>query len=181
ILRQAAAEASAHRRPVPRNELGRRLQGKSRGLLPVRVRRAPHRGHAAWHRGFACRKKDLLRRPQYARHQRPASQRLLAPRVPPWLVHLELALLWAGGPVASAKEGFVGAPRVGVTRGSSLCVVVSRLSSPRHQWSAFRAPLSHKKENYSISTRRNSAPVRDSRDSRACIRVSLVSCAGCKH
>src|SRR5207248_6567278 len=87
----------------------------------------------------------------------------------------------AGGPAASAKDGFVGAPRGGVTRGSSLCVVVSRRSSPRDQWSPIRAPLSHKKESYSISTCRNSAPVRDSRDSRACIRVSLVSCAGCKH
>ena len=50
-----------------------------------------------------------------------------------------------GGPAASAKDGFVGAARGGVTRGSSLCVVVSRLSSPRDQWSPIRAPLSHKK------------------------------------
>src|SRR5438477_5764953 len=99
--------------------------------------------------------------------------------VPP--TRVAIPSLMAGGPAASAKDGFVGAPRVGVTRGSSLSVVLSRLSGPRDQWSPIRAPLSHKKESYSISTRRNSAPVRDSRDSRACTRVSLVSCACCKH
>jgi len=87
ILREAYAKTPAHRRRSPRNELGGRGQGKVEASCPFEYAARLTRlcSSASW--PFA-REKNLLRRHQHAHHQRPPSQRLFAPGIPPRLVDL---------------------------------------------------------------------------------------------
>ena len=79
--RHAEADAAAHR-DQPRDELGRGGEGQDAGVVPVRVRREAHRGHAARHRVAARRNEDPLRRRQHAGDQLREGERLPPARVP---------------------------------------------------------------------------------------------------